>query len=144
MRIDLPGEELSVEIPPANIQGLMLSRKAHSHTVQIEDVDQRVLMYVQVYYYGEDGKKINEPDRGISPYMRMISATNEKFADVESGIPLCNVWEEYIDGDLNPVLEGRNYAPQFDLFRQMMRQPTVIEDMKRNHILYAYSQGYLD
>jgi len=143
--IDLDDHELIVDLPPANIQGVTLNRKAHAHTVQIEDIDKRVVMHVQVYYYGEDGNPINSPDKGIMPYLRTLIANNSIFVNMADGSPLCPVFEEYdAEGNLNPLLADKNYTKEYQLFREMSRHPQVIDDLKRNKILYAASVGRLD
>lgn len=150
--IVLPDNELIVDLPDRVINGIAMKRKAHSHSVQIEDMDKRVVMNIMIYYYGTDGEKIDNPAIGITSYLRTLTADNNFFVDAANGIPLCRVSEQFVqdvqdDEELsveNPLLAGKTYVREFQLFSQMQKNPVIINNMKRDKILFAASQGRLD
>ena len=152
--INLDDTELIVPIAPANINGVIINRKVHVHTTQLEQTDKRVVLHAQVFYYGEDGVKIEprtgDNDIGITPYMRKLVSDNTHLADAATGMKICPVSEEYIDGEdedervLNPLLEGKNYAKQYSLFRQMMKTPSVIDSVQYGFIQDAANKGEFD
>lgn len=147
--IELPDTELVVDIPDIVVNGITFKRKAHSHTVQIEDIDKRVVLHILVYYYGTDNMPIDNESIGIKPYLRTLTADNNYLVDATNGMPLCALSEQFVKGEddadvENPVLAGKTYVREFQLFAQMQTQPVVINDMKRNKIVYAASVGKLD
>lgn len=148
-KITLDDSPLIIDIASTSIGGLVFNRKASPHSIPLELNAKRVVMYVQVFYIGTDGQVINEPEKGIQPYTRMLVADNTKFVDMATGIQVCKVDNEYITNAvgeqvLNPVLENINYIKEYELFRQMMRTQQVIDDIITNYIQYAALVGKLD
>lgn len=146
---DTADNPLTIPLPDATINGIVISRKAIAHSIEINAYEKEVILNVMVAYVGEDGKIINQPGRGIQPYMRRLVADNNFFADVTTGMPLVPVEEEYIADStgnmvINPALKGKVYAKQYTLFRQMMKAPVIIDQMITAHILNAYQMGKLN
>lgn len=152
---DTSDQPLIIPLPADTISGIIIQRQAVARSIEINAYEKEVILNVMVEYKGQDGKVINEPSIGIQPFIRRLVADNNTLADATTGMPLCDVAEEYIDNPnagqagqpqkiLNPVLVGKTYNKQYTLFHAMMKVPVVIDQMITAHILNAYAMGKLN
>jgi hypothetical protein len=72
-----------------------------------------------------------------------IVAKNGDFLDVDNnGAVLCHTDEEYIDGDLNPILEGKNYMKDYNYYHQIaFNTPIIIAELITFAVLGAPGQA---
>jgi hypothetical protein len=68
-----------------------------------------------------------------------IVASNADFLDVDNnGAVLCHVEDEYINGDLNPALVGKNYMKDYDYYHNIaFNTPIIIAQLITQAVLAA-------
>lgn len=146
--------DIIVEISDREIEGVILKRKAIVQNIDIALSAKKVSLNLIVKYFGKnkDGTYADELQLpGITAYNKSLVADMTTLADVATGIDVCNSVDEYVDDVnnvgqkiLNPLLDGKTYMYDFEMFAAMMFQPEVVATIYTQRIQYAASQGQLD
>ncbi len=146
--------QILVEIQDRVIEQVTLKRKVLVQSINIELTAQRVALNLLIKYYGanEDGSyadELNVP--GITAYNHSLVADMTTLVDASTGIKICDAANEYVadpnsEGQtmLNPLLTGKTYMYEFELFAAMMYQSTIVANVAIAKVQYAASQNQLD
>lgn len=146
MKVTFNNPILLVPISDLTIGGTVIKRKAQLNYLLYQPVNKFLTISVQIVSFAanQDGSYGAQFDENlVHSYEKTFTAKNgENIVDVATGLYLCDSGQEYINGNLNPLLEGKNYAEEFDFYDNLANTtPVIIDDMIKNFILYADAQG---
>ena len=146
MKVSFNKPLLTVEIGDLVIGQTIIKRKAQLNYMLYQPVNKFLTVSVQILSFAsnQDGSYGAQFDENlIHSYEKTFTAKmQENLVDVTTGFYLCDSASEYVNGNLNPVLEGKDYAEEFDFYDNLANTtPEIINDMIKNFLLYADSQG---
>jgi hypothetical protein len=157
MKVSFNNPLLIVDISDDINAATTIKRKAELNFLLYQPRNKMLTISVQVVPYSknDDGTYGNRLDNKptFKSYEKTFTAKiGENLVDVTTGLYLCDSKDEYSPGVdaktgepiqiLNPVLEGKDYAEEFDFYDNLANTtPVVIDDMIKNFVLYADAQG---
>jgi hypothetical protein len=151
MKIAFNKPILLVPISDLTIVETIIKRKAQLNFLLYQPVNKFLTISVQIISFAAnaDGSYGEQFDENlVRSYERTFTAKiGENLVDVTTGLTLCDSSAEFISDDqgktvLNPVLEGKNYAEEFDFYDNVANtSPVIINDLIKNFILYTDATG---
>jgi hypothetical protein len=143
--INLSKEVLTVELPDLVEGSTIIKRKAKFLRLiyQPQEKEVTIVATIQHYTKNEDGSYGNTL---LFTREKVMTARNESLVDITNGTLLCSIGEEFSQPEggepvLNPLLENKNYAMEFDYYDHIANTtPVVINELITQRILAAFPQ----
>lgn len=127
---------LTVEVPNLMISETEIKRKAVLVKQLYEPAEKKVTIEFDTIPYAKNpddsyGERLDTADKPFAKVSCILVALPTMLVDLETGNTICAAIDEYHRDEngeqvLNPVLEGKNYADEFDYYDHIANTAPVI------------------